>query len=43
VILRLFRLDDTHYVEHSVARTGELLALPAPFTGQIDTSTLLRR
>jgi Uma2 family endonuclease len=43
VILRLFRLDDTHYVEHGVAKTGELLALPAPFTGHIDTSTLLRR
>jgi Uma2 family endonuclease len=43
VTLRLLRLDDTHYVEHAVAKTGELLPLPGPFTGQIDTSTLHRR
>ena len=43
VTLRLLRLDDTHYVEHAVAKTGEVLPLPVPFTGQIDTSTLLRR
>ncbi|MGE5828246.1 MAG: Uma2 family endonuclease [Micromonosporaceae bacterium] len=43
VTLRLLRLDDTHYVQHAAAKTGEVLPLPAPFTGQIDTSTLLRR
>lgn len=43
VTLRLLRLDDTHHVEDAVAKTGELLPLPAPFTGQIDTSTLHRR
>src|SRR5262245_15033282 len=43
VTLRLLRLEDTHYVEEAVAKTGEILPLPAPFTGQIDTSTLLRR
>ncbi len=43
VTLRLLGLDDMHYVEHAVAKTGENLPLPAPFTGRIDTSGLLRR
>jgi Uma2 family endonuclease len=43
VTLRLLHLDDTHYVEHATATAGEPLPLPAPFTGQIDTGTLLRR
>lgn len=43
VTLRLLHLDDAHYVEETVAKTGELLPLPAPFTGQIDTSSLHRR
>jgi hypothetical protein len=43
VTLCLLRLDDTQYVEDVVAKTGEHLPLPAPFAGQIDTSTLLRR
>jgi Uncharacterized protein conserved in cyanobacteria len=43
VTLRLLRLDDTHYVDHAVATTGDVLPLPHPFSGQIDTSTLQRR
>src|SRR5262245_1956689 len=43
VTLRLLRLDEAHYVEDAVATTAELLPLPAPFIGHIDTSTLLRR
>jgi Uma2 family endonuclease len=43
VTLHLLRLDDTHYVEHAVAKNGESLRLPAPFTGQIDTSASRRR
>ena len=41
VTLHLLRLDDAHYVEH--ATTGDVLPLPHPFGGQIDTSTLQRR
>lgn len=43
VALHLLRLDDTHYTEHTVANTGDVLPLPRPFSGQIDTSTLHRR
>jgi hypothetical protein len=43
VILRLLCMDETHYVEQAVAKTGETLPLPAPFTGEIDTSTWLGR
>jgi Uma2 family endonuclease len=43
VTVRLLRLDGIHYVEHAVATTGDVLPLPHPFRGQIDTSALLLR
>ncbi|MFD0583573.1 Uma2 family endonuclease [Dactylosporangium darangshiense] len=39
--LRLNRLDGTHYVEESVAKSGESLRALQPFPFQLDTRTLL--
>jgi Uma2 family endonuclease len=39
--LRLNRLDGTHYVEESVAKTGESLAATHPFPFRLDTDSLL--
>jgi Uma2 family endonuclease len=41
VLVRLFRLDGDHYVEHAVATDGEILAVDAPFVFRIDTGSLL--
>jgi len=41
--LRLYRLDSTHYVEHVVINTGEVLAVESPFPFQLDARSLLRR
>jgi Uma2 family endonuclease len=41
--LQLFRLDGAHYVEHAVAKAGEVLAVTEPFAFELDTTELLRR
>lgn len=41
VALRLFRLENRHYVEHVAVAFGEPLTLDDPFSCVIDTNTLL--
>ncbi|WP_274534631.1 Uma2 family endonuclease [Micromonospora sp. CB01531] len=38
--LRLYRLDNGHYVEDQVAKAGEMLALTEPFRWALDPATL---
>ncbi|MFY1632500.1 Uma2 family endonuclease [Solwaraspora sp. WMMB335] len=41
VALRLFRLDNEHYVEHVTADKGDVMTTDQPFRFKIDTATLL--
>ncbi|MEV6341940.1 Uma2 family endonuclease [Actinoplanes sp. NPDC051851] len=43
VTLRLFRLEDQHYVEHVTVPFGDTLTLDTPFHCEIDTRDLLDR
>ncbi|WP_433619498.1 Uma2 family endonuclease [Dactylosporangium sp. CA-139114] len=43
IMLRLFRLDGAHYVEHAVAEAGDVLHVREPFAFDLDTNVLLRR
>jgi Uma2 family endonuclease len=41
--LRLFRLEDQHYVEHDVAKVGDILRFTDPFTLDLDLAALVLR
>jgi Uma2 family endonuclease len=41
--LRLYRLDGTHYVEHAVAKDGEVLEMTEPFAARLDGHSLSSR
>ena len=43
VVLRLYRLDGAHYVEHSVAKAGESLDISEPIDLRLDPGSLLAR
>lgn len=43
VVLQMFRLDGSHYVEHAVAKDGETLTAEEPFAFRIDPRVLARR
>jgi Uma2 family endonuclease len=41
--LRLNRLSGRHYVEHAIAKSGEVLTADRPFAFELDTRSLVRR
>lgn len=43
VLLRLYRLEGAHYVEHTAAANGAVLASDRPFPFQLDTGSLFGR
>ncbi|GAA3202743.1 Uma2 family endonuclease [Dactylosporangium siamense] len=43
VTLWLFQLDGAHYMEHAVAKAGEVLSVEEPFAFELDPTDLLSR
>jgi Uma2 family endonuclease len=43
VILALYRLEGGHYVEHALAKPGEILTLTEPVAADLDPASLTRR
>jgi hypothetical protein len=43
LVLRLYRLDGSHYAEHSVTGPGEVLIAAEPFDYRLDPASLHAR